>query len=36
MLNLAAIRTLLLDMDGVLYRGSTALAGVNELLALCA
>jgi 4-nitrophenyl phosphatase len=35
MLNLAAIRTLLLDMDGVLYRGSTALPGVNDLLALC-
>jgi 4-nitrophenyl phosphatase len=35
MLNLAAIRTLLLDMDGVLYRGSTTLPGVNELLALC-
>jgi 4-nitrophenyl phosphatase len=33
--DLSAIRTLLLDMDGVLYRGKTALPGVNDLLALC-
>lgn len=36
MLNLATVRTLLLDMDGVLYRGKEALPGVNELLELCA
>lgn len=35
MINLASIRTLLLDMDGVLYRGKTTLPGVNELLDLC-
>ena len=35
MLNLAKISTLLLDMDGVLYRGKTALDGVGALLDLC-
>src|SRR5262245_20026715 len=34
MFSLASIRTLLIDMDGVLYRGVTALPGVAELLAL--
>jgi 4-nitrophenyl phosphatase len=31
--NLAAMRAVLIDMDGVLYRGQTALAGAGELLA---
>jgi 4-nitrophenyl phosphatase len=34
--NLATVRTLLLDMDGVLYRGKQALPGVNPLLDFCA
>lgn len=33
--NFAAIRTLLLDMDGVLYRGEQVLPGVNDLLQFC-
>jgi 4-nitrophenyl phosphatase len=33
MLNLATIRAVLFDMDGVLYRGSTRLDGAAELLA---
>ena len=33
-LDLSVIRHLLIDMDGVLYRGSTALPGGQELLAL--
>lgn len=32
-MNLQTIRSVLLDMDGVLYRGHTALPGVRELLA---
>ncbi|HEX6290094.1 MAG TPA: HAD-IIA family hydrolase [Herpetosiphonaceae bacterium] len=32
-LDLRAIRAVLFDMDGVLYRGAQALPGVNELLA---
>lgn len=32
-LDLSAIRTVLLDMDGVLYRGQQVLPGVHELLA---
>ncbi len=36
MLNLSTYTTLLLDMDGVLYRGDNPLPGVNDLLALCA
>ena len=36
MLNLSIFTTLLLDMDGVLYRGDNPLPGVNELLALWA
>lgn len=36
MLNLSQFTAILLDMDGVLYRGHTPLPGVNELLALCA
>lgn len=32
-LDLRAIRTVLFDMDGVLYRGAQPLPGVNELLA---
>ena len=31
--NLAGIHHLLIDMDGVLYRGRTALAGGAELIA---
>jgi len=34
--NLASMRTLLLDMDGVLYRGRETLPGVTALLDLCA
>ncbi len=34
-LNFAAIRTLLLDMDGVLYRGEHVLPGVDDLLQFC-
>lgn len=36
MLDLARFNTILLDMDGVIYRGPVPLPGVNELLALCA
>lgn len=35
MLNFASIRTLLFDMDGVLYRGKTRLPGVLEMLEFC-
>jgi 4-nitrophenyl phosphatase len=35
MLDFSTIRTILFDMDGVLYRGSTVLPGVHELLAFC-
>jgi len=35
-LDLARMRAVLFDMDGVLYRGSQALPGVNELLAFLA
>ncbi|HWQ12024.1 MAG TPA: HAD-IIA family hydrolase [Roseiflexaceae bacterium] len=35
MLDLNRFDALLLDMDGVLYRGKLPLPGVNELLALC-
>ena len=36
MLDLGRFQTILLDMDGVIYRGPQPLPGVNELLALCA
>ncbi len=36
MLDLSRYNALLLDMDGVLYRGKEPLPGVNDLLALCA
>jgi 4-nitrophenyl phosphatase len=36
MLDLAAMRVVLFDMDGVLYRGQTVLPGVHELLDFCA
>lgn len=36
MLDLSRFDTILLDMDGVLYRGPAPLPGVNDLLALCA
>ncbi len=36
MLDLAPFNTILLDMDGVIYRGPQPLPGVNDLLALCA
>ncbi len=35
MLDFASIRTLLFDMDGVLYRGKTRLPGVPEILEFC-
>ncbi len=35
MLNFSTIRTLLFDMDGVLYRGKQRLPGVHEVLAFC-
>lgn len=35
MLNLSTIRTLLFDMDGVVYRGKTRLPGMLEMLAFC-
>jgi 4-nitrophenyl phosphatase len=34
-LNLSTIRTVLFDMDGVVYRGKTLLPGVRELIAFC-
>jgi 4-nitrophenyl phosphatase len=36
MLDLAAMRVVLFDMDGVLYRGQTVLPGVREMLDFCA
>lgn len=36
MLDLARFRTILMDMDGVIYRGPQPLPGVNDLLGLCA
>ncbi len=36
MLDLGRFRTILMDMDGVIYRGPQPLPGVNDLLALCA
>lgn len=35
MLDFSTIRTLLFDMDGVLYRGKQRLPGVREVLAFC-
>lgn len=35
MLNFSTIRTLLFDMDGVIYRGKTRLPGVLEILQFC-
>lgn len=35
MLDLSTIRTVLFDMDGVLYRGATRLPGVVELMSFC-
>jgi 4-nitrophenyl phosphatase len=35
MLDLAAIRTVLFDMDGVLYRGNTVLPAVEDMIAFC-
>lgn len=35
MLDFSTIRTLLFDMDGVLYRGKQCLPGVAEILAFC-
>jgi 4-nitrophenyl phosphatase len=35
MINFATIRTVLLDMDGVLYRGNSVLPGVHEMLSFC-
>ncbi|NJP05814.1 MAG: HAD-IIA family hydrolase [Chloroflexaceae bacterium] len=35
MLHLASIRTLLIDIDGVLYRGKTVLPGAEQLIAFC-
>lgn len=36
MIDLSQYTTILLDMDGVIYRGPQPLPGVNDLLALCA
>ncbi len=36
MLDFSAIRTVLFDVDGVLYRGGVALPGVREIFAFCA
>lgn len=35
MLDFSTIRTILFDMDGVLYRGQTRLPGVHEILEFC-
>jgi 4-nitrophenyl phosphatase len=35
MLDLSTIRTVLFDMDGVIYRGSLRLPGVRELVSFC-
>ncbi|NJN67658.1 MAG: HAD family hydrolase [Chloroflexaceae bacterium] len=35
MLNLSTIRTVLFDMDGVVYRGKTLLPGVREMMEFC-